>query len=859
MRLVWWTGALIFGMATALLAEPRVDMVVWLCLAPLCGATVLVRRNRGLWAEGIMACCIGLYVGARAQEPPRLDPPIAAAVNDDRKVRVQGWVVASPEPLMPRPGCRLRVAIRSVDGISAAATAVLVVAAGVPELLPGDTIQFEARLRAVRGLANPGVPDSTVQARANGIHVFAGVGAAAAIRRVPDGPNGPNSSSVRSQVSSWPRRGFTLLVRAATRSRLALGQAIDRTASGSAAGFLHTAVLGERRNTDPLVEDGFRAAGATHVLSVSGLHLAAVGVIFFVGTRRALMAVPRLPLWVEPRATAAVVAIPAIVFYTLITGSAIATVRSALMMVFGLIGVFIGRRNTPVVAVAAAVLVLLAWSPLVLADISFQLSAVSVMALAVLVRRLGPAPDAAVAKASASAAGSASGADSLGGAARWWDWDAPWLARPFSWLGGFAAATVAAGVTTAPIVAHYFGEVTPAAPLGNLVLVPLVELVVVPFGLLGAVVGAIAGKTCSLPLLTVAEAAAWLALRCAEYFRQHAPVWLTRSPKVFETAARCIGATCLLAAVRRRDAFRSWGLTLGAVLVVAAAGSLGGRDLARRLNRDLVVTFLDVGQGDAAVLQIPGGATVLIDGGGTYDGSFDPGARVIEPFLRARGITSLDVVALSHPHPDHLGGLHRVVARFAVDHLWTSGDDGRNPEYVRLVAAARGRGVSTPVPATWEKGGVTLQPLGPFVVEGHRGAIERIGVPEGTTVNDASLVIRASYGKRGVLFTGDIEENGEGELAGRTSLGQAVASDVLKVPHHGSRTSSTPELLEAVRPQLAVISLGWRNRFHFPRPEVVERFRARDIRLLRTDLHGAVTLTVSPDGNLSATCERGCR
>ena len=124
------------------------------------------------------------------------------------------------------------------------------------------------------------------------------------------------------------------------------------------------------------------------------------------------------------------------------------------------------------------------------------------------------------------------------------------------------------------------------------------------------------------------------------------------------------------------------------------------RDLVRRHARDLTVTFLDVGQGDAAVVEAPGGAVMLIDGGGVRDGSFDPGARIVEPFLRARGIGRVDLVALSHPHPDHLNGLFRILQRFPVGAFWTSGDDGHNPEYGRLLALAaaarrrrpRGRG-----------------------------------------------------------------------------------------------------------------------------------------------------------------------
>ena len=118
-------------------------------------------------------------------------------------------------------------------------------------------------------------------------------------------------------------------------------------------------------------------------------------------------------------------------------------------------------------------------------------------------------------------------------------------------------------------------------------------------------------------------------------------------------------------------------------------GSLAVRDVARRRARDLTVTFLDIGQGDAAVIEAPGGAVMVIDGGGVRDGSFDTGARIVEPFLRARGIGRIDVVALSHPHPDHLNGLFRILERFEVGAFWSSGDDGHNPEYGRLVALAR--------------------------------------------------------------------------------------------------------------------------------------------------------------------------
>jgi competence protein ComEC len=119
-------------------------------------------------------------------------------------------------------------------------------------------------------------------------------------------------------------------------------------------------------------------------------------------------------------------------------------------------------------------------------------------------------------------------------------------------------------------------------------------------------------------------------------------------------------------------------------------------------------------------------------------------------------------------------------------------------------------------------------------------------------------VVRLGYAGRAVLFPGDLEADGEAELVGNGAAGLAIAADVLKVPHHGSRTSSGAELLDAVRPALAVISLGRQNRFHFPRPEVLRRYRERQVRVLRTDEAGAITVTIGPDGRISTACVRGC-
>jgi competence protein ComEC len=370
--------------------------------------------------------------------------------------------------------------------------------------------------------------------------------------------------------------------------------------------------------------------------------------------------------------------------------------------------------------------------------------------------------------------------------------------------------------------------------------------VILPLALGGALLAAWQPWLGALPLMLAGWGAS-LALQVAGWFRALAPVLLVRFPSWPETAALvAAGCAVLLAST---GGSRRWWRVAGGALGLAVV-SLGAREATRRYGRSARITFLDVGQGDAAVIEAPGFVAV-IDGGGSYDESFDTGARVVEPFLRTRGIGHVDLVVLSHPHPDHLNGLLRVLSRFSVGALWTSGDDGHNPRHAELLALARRRGVDLPEPRAIERCGLTLNPLGPWVGQ-------HIGAPPGTSVNDASLVVRLGYAGRAVLFPGDLEADGEGELVGNAAAGMSIGADVLKVPHHGSRTSSGTELLDAVRPGLAVISLGRQNRFHFPRPEVLQRYRERNVRVLRTDEAGAITVTIEPGGGISTDCVRGC-
>ena len=804
MVLAIWACALALGIAVAILGE--IHVVVGFGLAALGLAAWRLSQRSWVTAVAAGALAAGAGLGLRAvceaQAPP--------AVPEDKLVRVLGQVVTGPEAGAGQgesKRTRFRLAVHSVDASAFEARALVNVAEGVPDLAPGDEVALSARLFLPRGFANPGLPDARLLSKAQGVDLLASVRTTADIQIV-------------SGVKGWSVRPRRL----AFRLRSAMARAINQRLSDPAAAFVRTMVLGERAETSPEVEEGFRAAGATHVLSVSGLHLAVVVALVFGLLRRLALLVPKLALRANATALAAALSLPAVVLYSLLTGEAIATLRSAFMAAAALGAMLVNRPFSLSASIAFAALVLLVQSPLVLLDISFQLSFASVIALGFFAQRFAPAAP-------------------PRGARRW--------RRALGWLGRCLAVSSVASLSTMPLVAHHFGEVTPAAPVGNLVLVPLVELAVLPCGLVGALLALIHQVLGAAPLW-LAGLASQAALYGADGFRRLAPIILVRYPNVFESAALMAGAGFLLYGLSRGTGRRLRWLLSAFLAGSLAAGSLVVRDLRRRTADEMRVTFLDVGQGDSALVEGPGGFVMLVDGGGRYDDSFDTGARVVEPVLRARGIGCVDLVVLSHPHPDHLNGLLRVLARFEVGALWTSGDDGHNPKYGELLALAREHGVATPAPARFERKGMRIEPLGPWV-----GDV--VGPPPGLDANNASLVVRAGYAGRAVLFTGDIGVDGEAELVARGQTGLTIASEVVKVPHHGSRKSSGDEFLASVKPSLAVVSAGRHNTFHLPSPVALARYVARGVRIRRTDLDGAVTVAVDAQGHLSVTCARGCR
>lgn len=615
-----------------------------------------------------------------------------------------------------------------------------------------------------------------------------------------------------------PRPRDALEVGAAVAAaRTAIDAALARAVADDAEReVLRALIIGDQSAIPDDLRRAYARTGAAHVLSVSGLHIALVATTVYAGAAWGLARWPWLALRVLVARPAALAALPPALAYTLLAGGAIATLRSLVMAAIALGAVVLLRRPDVWTALATAALVLCLADPGVGDDASFQLSFASVAAL-VLAGRWSQVRR----------AGKRAGVDPRRSPAR----------RARELAAAALIASAAASVATAPITAFHFGSVPLVGVAANLVVVPLVGWLPVILGLSGSALLAVSASGGELLLWSAARVVA-PANRFVVWLASHA--WSALDVSI-ASGLTVLALGALLAAWHgARGGARA--LLAGAATVALLAAAV--EEMGPSLGRRLMVRFLDVGQGDASLLVTPGGLAVLVDGGG-LGGSFDPGERVVLPALRRAAVRHLDAVALSHPDHDHYGGLAAVVRSLPVREFWSSGRTSSSASFLDLVRVL-------------EESRVAMRRL----VRGDRlrpvaaGAEVSVLHPPRTNAalseNDASLVLRVTFGATRVLLTGDVESDAERALCTDTG---GVAATVVKVPHHGSRTSSTRGLLAASRPGAAVAMVGWRNRFGFPAAEVRERYGSLGAAWRETARDGEVVLL--SDGQLEEV--RTCR
>ncbi len=681
--------------------------------------------------------------------------------------------IADPwrELSLPR---RARLYARMSDGVR-----------GLAAVLPGDRLRLRVRLRAPRGRTNPGGGDPARRLARQGI---AAVGAAVhpelVVRRVARAPE--------------PGRWLHALRRRAG-ERLAV--------AGPGGELLRALALGDRAGLDPADREAFRRLGVSHLLVVSGLHLALAAALVFAAFRRLLVRIPGLATRSDPRRVALACAVVAALGYAALAGWGIPVRRAFVLLAALAAGVGARRRAHAPSALAAAALLILAVEPGALFDAGAQLSFAASGALLAAAQR-SAAPDPLARR---------------------------WLPRAAE--QGVSASSVAIAAT-APIAAWQIGAVSPWAPAANLVLVPWTGLVLLPVSLASTLAACLGLRGMPWDVALAAGAAlAGATLRLVLAVAEHVPA--TMAPPPTPTTLG-LAAALALATVHARCSRRRLAGALAIVALLALAP-------AARVEPDPPrAVFLDVGQGDATLVQ-GRRAAVLVDAGTALPGGPDLGRSVVVPALRALGVGRLDLLVLSHADLDHRGGALAVLRALPVRRVWIP-HGGAGPAWEALRDAARARGVVIAErgagSARLQVGDLGVTPLWPPVSAAQAG-----------TENDRSLVVRIDVAGRRVLLPGDLEAAGERALA--AYAGAALSADVLKLAHHGSRTSSRTHFLEAVGGTLAIASAPFQGRFGMPHEAVRERVRAAGYALGWTGRDGA--LLVGLGSKLDVRTWRGHR
>ena len=698
--------------------------------------------------------------------------------------------------------------VRDIDGTSVAGRMRVSVRNGEAGIGYGDVLRLSGRMYEPRSFSNPHGFDYAAYLARSGIYRTVSVKDPEAITLVTRG------RGIFRTIQDW---------------REEIRRAFLASTSGPGSAILQAMVLGEEGGLTDEIRDRFMAAGVTHIISISGSHLGMVAVLCFGLVRAFLRFLPErryhlLTIHADPKKIAAAITLPLVIFYTLLAGGQVATVRSLIMITAGLSALILDRENALLHSLAIAALLILALDPQALIDISFQLSFMSVVSIGFVVLL-------------------------------WKELALKSRTRIERLRNGaelMIILSLVASLATGPLVARYFNQFSLAGVISNMVVVPFAGMVVVPLGLLSGILSLFTGH---LPL-------AWLNQVLADafismvYFFSRLPFAEFHPPSPGLLQVLCFAALMISSAIliRRRLLYETKPLEYPSrdprrvVIVLALSGIIlllaGGRTVLPR--QESTVSFPDVGQGDCALLELAGGQNILIDGGGTYDNKFDMGRRVLAPFLWNRGIRRLDLVILSHPHPDHMNGLKYVLTRFDVSRVWTHGQDSELPgyeEFRRIIAERKiDRDIVSAKATPLVLGDAIVSVLHPF--PGFRSDEKKAYAAE----NDQSLVVRIAYHGRTLLFSGDIGTKAEKDLV---RSGQDLKCDILKVPHHGSKSSSSESFVSASRPATAVVTVGRGNPYHHPSDEVVALYKEGGVKVYRTDQDGALFFSLedgAPNG-----------
>jgi competence protein ComEC len=755
----------------------------------------LKRIQMGSWIAFLIFFLLGIFSIQLYLHPQNSSSHISHFTGLDR-ISLEGIIDRPPETSQGRTQLLIRSqkVILSNRHIPVDGLLLIFLKEEDPSLRMGDSLRCLCRLYRPHGFHNPGGFSYERHLAFERIHTIGFLSEEKGLVKLGKGFKNP----FLLQMERWRDR---------------IRDFLNREANPPTSSIFKALVLGEQGDIPEEIKENFILTGTAHLLAISGDQFGIVALLSFSLLIWILKRSEFLLLSISVRKWAAGLTIPCIILYAFIAGGGISVIRAAIMVTTFLFSILLNRERDLLHTLALAAFLILIFSPPSLFDVSFQLSFLAVLSILYLVPRI----------------------------LREFKQEGIFLLLKTSWkkniLKYVMLSLLVTGVAilgTAPFVALHFNRFSPIGFFTNLFVIPWVGFLIVPLSLIASILSFFFTPLAFF-LINMNGLITLILLKLLAFFASipYASFFIS-TPTIFEIILFYL---LLFSAVHLRKGKKIRYLLVGLCLIfILDVAYWNLKDL---FQKDLRLAFIDVGHGDSILIEFPKGYKMLMDGGGLHEDRFDIGKKVIAPLLWKKKIRRIDTLVLTHPDPDHLKGLIFIASQFSIGQFWDNGFQTESESYLQLKKILEEKKIkiqslNEETPSQMING-VEISILNPSAWK-----ITQRKVQNPRDLNNFSLVMKLRFKNVSVLLTGDIEKEAEERILRK---GYLLRADILKIPHHGSSSSSSPPFLERVKPTYAILSVGERNIGRLPHPEVLKRYLRLGSRILRTDKNGAITVT----------------